>query len=49
MGAWLSAVFIIPKIKRIDLDQKFMTYPDFLHFKYDKREQLGQSRQKSGN
>lgn len=37
MGAWLSAVFIIPKIKRIDLEQKFMTYPDFLRFKYDKR------------
>jgi len=37
MGAWLSAVFIVPKIKRIDLQQKFMTYPDFLRFKYDKR------------
>lgn len=37
MGAWLSAVFIIPKIKTIDLKQKFMTYPDFLGFKYDKR------------
>jgi len=37
MGAWLSAVFIIPKIKRIDIEQKFMTYPDFLRFKYDKR------------
>ncbi|MBN1278964.1 MAG: sodium:solute symporter family protein [Chlorobium sp.] len=35
VGAWFSAVFIIPKIKRIDRDNRFMTYPDFLEWRYD--------------
>ena len=26
VGAWLSAVFIIPQIKKIDAKNKFMTY-----------------------
>jgi len=35
IGAWLTAVFIIPKIKSIDGDQKFFTYPDFLRHRYN--------------
>lgn len=34
IGAWLTAVFIIPRIKRIDAEHKFMTYPDFLRHRY---------------
>jgi len=36
-GAWLTAVFVIPKIKRIDASKGFMTYPDFLRERYDGR------------
>ncbi|MFC1762502.1 sodium:solute symporter [Planctomycetota bacterium] len=35
VGAWLSAVFIIPRIKQIDTDQNLMTYPDFLRTRYN--------------
>ncbi len=34
LGAWLSAVFIIPKIKRLDQEHHFYTYPDFLRLRY---------------
>jgi SSS family solute:Na+ symporter len=34
LGAWLSAVFIIPKIKSLDMKHKFYTYPDFLRMRY---------------
>jgi solute:Na+ symporter, SSS family len=34
VGAWLAAVFVIPKIKSIDYKYKFSTYPDFLRFRY---------------
>lgn len=37
VGAWLSAVFIIPKIKAVDARHKMLTYPDFLRFRYDNR------------
>ena len=37
VGSWLSAVLIIPKIKRIDRSKGFMTYPDFLRDRYDGR------------
>src|SRR5210317_47604 len=30
VGAWLAAVLIIPRIKRIDAKEGMMTYPDFL-------------------
>ena len=30
IGAWLSAVFIIPKIKAVDAKHGMLTYPDFL-------------------
>lgn len=35
VGAWLSAVFIIPKIKKLDAKNNFMTYPDFLRHRYN--------------
>jgi SSS family solute:Na+ symporter len=34
VGAWLSAVFIIPKVKRVDAKHDMMTYPDFLRHRY---------------
>lgn len=34
LGAWLSAVFIIPRIKRIDRAEGLLTYPDFLRHRY---------------
>lgn len=34
VGAWLSAVFIIPRIKRIDERLGMMTFPDFLRNRY---------------
>ncbi|MFA7074822.1 MAG: sodium:solute symporter family protein, partial [Endomicrobiaceae bacterium] len=34
IGAWLSAVFIIPKIKKLDKHHKMFTYPDFLRYHY---------------
>lgn len=37
VGAWLSAVFIIPRIKRLDREHGMFTYPDFLRFRYGER------------
>ncbi len=37
VGAWLTAVFIIPRIKGPDLAQKMLTYPDFLRYRFDGR------------
>lgn len=37
VGAWLSAVLIVPRIKKIDARHGMMTYPDFLRFRYDGR------------
>lgn len=37
IGAWLSAVFIIPKIKKIDAKSGMMTYPDFLRYRYNEK------------
>ncbi|MDJ0763898.1 MAG: sodium:solute symporter family protein [Myxococcota bacterium] len=34
VGAWLSAVFIIPRIKAVDARHNMMTYPDFLRHRY---------------
>lgn len=34
VGAWLSAVLIIPRLKRIDAEHGMMTYPDFLRHRY---------------
>lgn len=35
VGAWLSAVFIIPRIKALDDRHSFLTYPDFLRKRYN--------------
>lgn len=35
VGAWLSAVLIIPKLKKLDKIHSFMTFPDFLRVKYN--------------
>ncbi|NQV16079.1 sodium:solute symporter family protein, partial [bacterium] len=35
LGAWLSAVFIIPRLKTLDIEHGFMTYPDFLRHRYN--------------
>jgi solute:Na+ symporter, SSS family len=35
VGAWLTAVFVIPRIKAIDADENFFTYPDFLRNRYN--------------
>lgn len=35
VGAWFSAVFIIPRIKAVDEREGMLTYPDFLRFKYN--------------
>ncbi len=37
IGAWLSAVLIIPRIKRIDAENGLFTYPDFLRLRYGDR------------
>jgi solute:Na+ symporter, SSS family len=37
VGAWLSAVFIIPRIKAVDSEHGMLTYPDFLRFRYDSK------------
>jgi SSS family solute:Na+ symporter len=34
VGAWLSAVFIIPRIKAADREHGLYTYPDFLRLRY---------------
>jgi solute:Na+ symporter, SSS family len=35
VGAWLSAVLIIPRIKKVDQKAGMLTYPDFLRFRYN--------------
>ncbi|MFC2131614.1 sodium:solute symporter [Bacteroidota bacterium] len=35
VGAWFSAVLIIPKIKKLDAENGFLTFPDFLNYKYN--------------
>ncbi|NCC51107.1 MAG: sodium:solute symporter family protein [Spartobacteria bacterium] len=37
VGAWLSAVFIIPRIKRVDVKHSMLTYPDFLKHIYNSK------------
>lgn len=37
VGAWLSAVFVIPRIKALDTKHSMMTYPDFLRFRFNGR------------
>lgn len=35
VGAWLSAVLIIPRVKAVDASQAMLTYPDFLRHRYN--------------
>ena len=35
IGAWLAAVFTVPRLKALDLKSGFQTFPDFLSFKYN--------------
>lgn len=37
VGAWLTAVLIIPKVKALDTKHKLLTFPDFLRLRYDER------------
>ncbi|MFH1531929.1 MAG: sodium:solute symporter family protein [Pseudomonadota bacterium] len=37
LGAWLSAIFIIPRVKRLDSRHGMLTYPDFLRHTYGDR------------
>ncbi|MFH1808538.1 MAG: sodium:solute symporter family protein [Pseudomonadota bacterium] len=37
VGAWLSAVFLIPRIKKLDAQHKLFTYPDFLRLRFGDR------------
>lgn len=34
IGAWLAAIFTVPKLKKLDMEAGFLTYPDFLKAKY---------------
>jgi solute:Na+ symporter, SSS family len=34
VGAWLAAVLIIPKVKKIDAKMGMLTFPDFLRYHY---------------
>ena len=36
-GAWLAAVLIIPKLKKMDMKKGLLTYPDFLARVYNKK------------
>lgn len=37
IGAWLAAVFTVPKLKTMDMESGFLTYPDFLAKKFGGR------------
>ena len=37
VGAWLSAVFVIPRLKAIKESNSMLTYPDFLRHRYNGR------------
>ncbi len=37
IGAWLAAVLIIPKLKKMDMEKGLLTYPDFLERVYNKK------------
>ncbi|MBO2590125.1 sodium:solute symporter family protein [Shewanella algae] len=37
LGAWLSAVFVIPRVKRLEQGERFYTYPDLLKHRFGTR------------
>ena len=34
IGAWMAAVLTVPKLKKLDMQAGYLTYPDFLKVKY---------------
>jgi len=36
VGAWIVAIFTVPKLKKLDMEQGLLTFPDFLSFKYNR-------------
>jgi SSS family solute:Na+ symporter len=36
LGAWLAAVFTVPRLKKLDMEKGMYTYPDFLERKFSK-------------
>lgn len=34
VGAWLAAVFLVPRVKQVDAREGFLTYPDLLRWRY---------------
>jgi len=37
VGAWLSAVLVIPRLKALDSEHRLFTYPDFLRHRYGEK------------
>lgn len=37
VGAWLAAVLVVPKIKKLDIEHRLLTFPDFLRLKFNNR------------
>lgn len=37
LGAWLAAVFTVPKLKKLDMEEGMYTYPDFLERKFSRQ------------
>jgi SSS family solute:Na+ symporter len=37
VGAWCTAVLMVPRVKRLDERHRFMTYPDFLRWRYGRK------------
>lgn len=40
VGAWLSAVLLIPKVKYLGDKFGFLTYPDFLEYRFDQKTRM---------
>ena len=40
VGAWLTAVVLIPRVKRLDQDLSMFTYPDLLRWRYGEKTAL---------
>ncbi len=36
VGAWLAAIFTVPKLKKLDMEKGMLTFPDFLSHKFNK-------------
>ena len=36
VGAWMAAVFTVPKLKKLDIEVGLLTFPDFLRLKYNR-------------